>query len=141
MWVARRWSGARRPNLLGQMIRHERAVAAVSARYLAHGFSWERDRRPATLLEHQTDGVARRGEALDFVEVELTPKTPARYRLIFESHGCRVQQSELARVVYLCTPDAARTVRREAARWMLPQTLSRLVAQVAFDVRGVILAK
>lgn len=136
MWVARRWSGAKRPQLLGQMTRHELTVAAVSARYLTRGFSWERDRKPISLFEHQTDGVARRGEEVDFVEVELTAKTPARYQLIFTSHAFRLRESELARVVYLCTPEAARTVRREAARWVPAEVLPRLVVLEVIDARG-----
>jgi hypothetical protein len=136
VWVARRWNGAKRPKLLGQMTRHELTVAAVSARYLTRGFSWERDRKPVSLFEHQTDGVVRGGEQVDFVEVELTAKTPARYQLIFQSHTFRLRESELARVVYLCTPVAARTVRREAARWMSAEVLPRLVVLDVIDARG-----
>lgn len=136
VWVARRWNGAKRPQLLGQMTRHDLTVAAVSARYLTRGFSWERDRKPVSLFEHQTDGVARRGEEVDFVEVELTAKTPARYQLIFNSHSFRLQESEMVRVVYLCTPGAARTVRREAARWMPAEALHRLVVLEVIDERG-----
>jgi hypothetical protein len=133
VWVARRWNGAKRPQLLGQMTRHELTVAAVSARYLTYGFSWERDRKPISLFGHQTDGVARRGDEVDFVEVELTAKTPARYQLIFNSHTFRLRESETARVVYLCTPEVARTVRREAARWMPAEVLSRLVVLDVID--------
>ncbi|MES2094556.1 MAG: hypothetical protein V4531_12200 [Actinomycetota bacterium] len=136
VWVARRWNGVKRPQLLGQMTRHELTVAAVSARYLTYGFSWERDRKPFSLFEHQTDGVARRGEEVDFVVVELTAKTPARYQLIFQSHTFRLRESETARVVYLCSPEAARTVRREAARWMPVEVLPRLVVLEVIDVRG-----
>ncbi len=136
VWVARRWNGAKRPHLLGQMTRHELTVAAVSARYLTHGFSWERDRKPISLFEHQTDGVARRGEQVDFVEVELTAKTPARYQLIFNSHTFRLRESGTARVVYLCTPGATRTVRREAARWVPVEVLPRLVVLDEIDARG-----
>ncbi|MHC5797314.1 hypothetical protein ACVXZ4_14265 [Lacisediminihabitans sp. FW035] len=136
VWVARRWNGAKRPHLIGQMTRHELTVAAVSARYLTRGFSWERDRKPTSLFEHQTDGVARRGAQVDFVELELTAKTPARYQLIFASHAFRLRESEMARVVYLCTPNAARTVRREAARWMPAEVLPQLVVLEVFDVRG-----
>ncbi len=136
VWVARRWNGAKRPQLLGQMTRHDLTVAAVSARYLTRGFSWGRDRKPVSLLEHQTDGVARGGEQVDYVEVEVTAKTPARYQLIFASHTCRLRESETARVVYLCTPEAARTVRREAARWMPVEVLPRLVVLEVIDERG-----
>ncbi len=136
VWVARRWNGAKRPQLLGQMTRHELTVAAVSARYLTHGFSWARDRKPVNLFEHQTDGVARGGEQVDYVEVELTAKTPARYQLIFNSHTFRLRESETARVVYLCAQEAARTVRREAARWMPAEVLPRLVVVDEIDARG-----
>lgn len=94
------------------------------------------EREHLSLQEDSIVWVARRGRQVDFAEVELTAKTPARYRLIFGSHTFRLRQSELTRVVYLCTREVARTVRREAARWIPPQSLPRLVALDAIDVRG-----
>ena len=69
--------GLRPPNLLRQTTRHELTVAAVSARYLAHGYQWQRDRRPEFLLDHQADGVATKDGQVELIEVELTPKHPA----------------------------------------------------------------
>ena len=125
----------RAPNLFKQTTRHELAVAAASARYLARGYSWQRDRKPASLQDHQADGVAIKGDLVELVEVELTPKTPGRYRLIHHSHADRLSAG-VSRVVYLCTPEAARTVAREADQLIFRDLRPRLVTAPVMDVRG-----
>jgi hypothetical protein len=123
------------PNLYRQTTRHELAVAAASARFLTRGYQWRRDRKPAGLQDHQADGVAYTADEVVLVEVELTPKTLGRYQLIHRSHAERLS-TEVSRVVYLCTPDAARTVSREADRLIFRDLRPRLVTAATFDVHG-----
>lgn len=78
------------PNLCRQTARHEVAVAAVSARYIANGYTWARDRVAPSRGEHQADGVATCGGEVELVEVELTPKALYRYPGIFRSHASRL---------------------------------------------------
>ena len=106
------------PNLYRQTTLHEIAVAAVSARYLARGYTWFRDRRPASLQDHQVDSVAIRGDIVELVEVELTPKSLGRYKLICNSHAARMTNSGVTRVVYLGTPDAIRIVGSQADKFI-----------------------
>ena len=127
--------GLRSPNLLRQTTRHELTVAAVSARYLAHGYQWQRDRRPEHLLDHQADGVATKDGQVELIEVELTPKTRDRYRVILTSHGRRLETG-IDRVIYYCTPAAARTVTQEADRNLFRDTRPRLTAIPAIDAKG-----
>jgi hypothetical protein len=127
--------GLRAPNLLRQTTRHELTVAAVSARYLAAGYQWQRDRRPEYLLDHQADGVATKDGQVQLIEVELTPKTRGRYRLILNSHGRRLETG-IDRVIYYCTPAAARTVAQEADRNLFRDTRPRLTTIPAIDAKG-----
>ena len=127
--------GLRAPNLLRQTTRHELTVAAVSARYLVAGYQWERDRRPEYLLDHQADGVATKDGQVELIEVELTPKTRDRYRIILTSHSRRLETG-IDRVVYYCTPAAARTVAQEADRNLFRDTRPQLTAVPAIDAKG-----
>lgn len=127
--------GLRAPNLLRQTTRHELTVAAISARYLAAGYQWRRDRRPAHLRDHQGDGVATKDDQVELIEVELTPKTRDRYRVILNSHARRLD-NEIDRIIYYCTPAAARTIRREADRYLFRDTRPRLTAIPAIDASG-----
>lgn len=136
VWPTFQWSGRAAPNLFRQTVRHDVAVAAVSSRYLLNGFSWERDRVPATKLEHQVDGVAVRGDRRELVEVELTTKTLARYKAIFTNHVWRLQRENATRVVYFCDPTTARAIRREAEQLVFRGELHRVVALAALDSRG-----
>lgn len=124
------------PDLFRQTTRHEVAVAAVSARYLARGYTWSRDRKPASRLDHQADGMAIKGEIVELVEVELTPKTPARYKLICDSHATRLSRQGVARVAYLCTADAARLVSKQADRFIFRTERPKLHVLSAFDKQG-----
>lgn len=136
VWVTRDAFGQRPPNLFQQTARHEVAVAAASARYVAQGYGWARDQKPSGLLDHQADGVARKGDVLELIEVEMTQKTRGRYRVICDSHAFRMEHEGVTRVTYLCTPAASRSVAREADRFLHPTHRSRLITLDVFDVHG-----
>lgn len=137
VWATPQAIGKLAPKLLQQTTRHEVAVAAASARYLFHGWGWHRDRKATGLYDHQADGVAIRGPEVRLVEVELTPKTLDRYNGICTSHAWRMANEGVTRVDYLCTADAARTVSREADKWIFRDDRARVVVHSAFDDRGV----
>lgn len=136
VWPSSLVTGRRGPNLFGQTMRHELAVAYTSARYLAQGFEWVRDRRPDYQNEHQADGVATRGDRVEYIEVELTPKTSDRYRQIIRRHADRLEDNENARVTYLCTAHATRMLTREADRYLFRDVRPRLTAETVFDSHG-----
>jgi hypothetical protein len=136
IWATQRATGIRPLNLLGQTFRHEVAVASASARYLFNGWSWARDRKASSYHDHQADGIATRGDEVELVEVELTPKAVERYTPIFNSHSWRISREGVTRVVYLCTADATRMVRREADKLLFRDDKSLLVTVTAFDKRG-----
>ncbi|MCU1410510.1 MAG: hypothetical protein JWR04_1217 [Rhodoglobus sp.] len=135
VWPTHLATGRAAPALFRQTMRHELAVAAVSARYLARGYRWSRDHIPQTVLDHQVDGVATKGDLVELIEVELTAKKIARYRLIHQHHGQRIAGG-VSRVVYLCTADVARTVSREADRFIFRDDRSRLITLTVFDQQG-----
>jgi hypothetical protein len=141
VWPTAKAVGRQAPNLLGQTTRHEIAVAAVSARYLLRGYSWARDRKPEGMLDHEADGVATKGNIVELVEVELTPKAISRYKLICDSHSSRMVHDGVSRVVYPSTSDAARMVVRQADRYLFRTERHRLVAFTAFDKNGKWVAK
>ena len=136
IWATQRATGMRPLNLLGQTFRHEVAVASASARYLFNGWSWTRDRKASSYHDHQADGIATRGDETELVEVELTPKAIERYAPIVNSHSWRISREGVTRVVYLCTADATRMVRREAGKLLFRDDKSLLVTITAFDKRG-----
>ncbi|MDY7542668.1 MULTISPECIES: hypothetical protein [unclassified Cryobacterium] len=136
VWATHDAVGRQPPNLFRQTTRHEVAVASVSARYLALGYAWQRDRRPVGVLDHQADGIATRDGQVELVEVELTAKSASRYKLIHENHARRLTQEGISKVVYFCTADAYRVVSREADRFIFRTERPRLVATIAFDKRG-----
>jgi hypothetical protein len=136
IWATQRATGMRPLNLLGQTFRHEVAVASASARYLFSGWSWARDRKASSYHDHQADGIATRGNEVELVEVELTPKAIERYAPIVNSHSWRISREGITRVVYLCTADATRMVRREADKLLFRDDKSLLVTITAFDKRG-----
>jgi hypothetical protein len=135
VWPTSRATGRSGPILFRQTMRHELAVAAVSARYLARGFEWSRDRRPLSMNEHQADGFARKGADAELIEVELTAKKLSRYRTIHADHGRRLQH-EVSRVVYYCTPSVARVVSREADRFVFRDDRDRVECLPVFDEQG-----
>lgn len=136
VWATHAAVGRTAPNLYRQTTRHELAVAAVSARYLARGYEWFRDRRPQSLQDHQVDGVAVKGNVVELIEVELTAKALRRYKQIHSHHGQRLATGGVSRVVYLCTKDAAKTVAREADRFVFRDQRHQLVALPMFDAKG-----
>ena len=136
VWATQRATGTRPLNLLGQTFRHEVAVASASARYLFNGWSWARDRKASSYHDHQADGIATRGDEVELVEVELTPKAIERYAPIVNGHSWRISREGVTRVVYLCTADATRMVRREADKLLFRDDKSLIVTVTAFDKRG-----
>lgn len=135
VWPTYGATGRSAPRLHRQTTRHELAVSFASAVWLAHGYEWARDRRPIDLSDHMADGVATRGDRVDLVEVELTPKTLHRYKLIHTSHAERLE-GEVSRIVYLTTPAAGRVVAREADRYLFRDLRERLVIHPVLDARG-----
>lgn len=136
VWATHTATGRVAPNLYRQTTRHELAVAAVSARYLARGFQWFRDARPQSMQDHQVDGVAVKGDVVELVEVELTAKALKRYKLIHNHHASRLSTGGVSRVVYVCTKDAARAVAAEADKFVFRDLRHRLVTLPVFDVKG-----
>ena len=136
IWATHLGIGRVAPNLYRQTTRREIAVAAVSARYLARGYTWFRDRRPASLQDHQVDGVAVKGDTVELVEVELTPKSLGRYKGICNSHAARMTDGGITRVVYLGTAEATRIVASQADKFIFRDQRPRLVTLPTFDVRG-----
>jgi len=136
VWASALVTGRRGPNLFGQTMRHELAVAYTSARYLARGYSWTRDRRPVSSFDHQADGIATAADRIEYLEVELTPKTSDRYRWILQRHADRLEENEEAHVTYLCTAEATRIVTREADKHLFRDLRGRLTAETAFDRHG-----
>jgi hypothetical protein len=136
IWATHEAIGRSAPNIYRQTTRHEIAVANVSARYLARGYEWARDRKPSGAAEHMADGVAIRGALRELIEVELTPKTLGRYKLIHNNHAERLSGEGITRIVYACTPAAARTVAREADRYVFRDLRPRIVTAGVFDPRG-----
>lgn len=135
VWLSHALSGRVGPNLFRATTRHEVAVAAVSARFLAAGYTWERDVQPRSTKEHAADGIARRGDRAERVEVELTVKALPRYQGILPGHG-RWLTEGVERIVYVGTPAAMRAVGREADKWLHPAMRERLVTVPALDERG-----
>ena len=137
IWGTFEATGQSRPHIYRQTTRHEIAVSAVSARYLAAGFAWRRDDRPAFVGSHQADGVAIGLRTSELIEVELTPKRAPRYASIFSAYRRRLEFGDATRVAYLCTDAAARAVRgaliaSPAGRAVAPRVSVRTV----FDHRG-----
>jgi hypothetical protein len=136
IWPTQKASGKQPLSLLGQTMRHEVAVAAVSARYLIRGYEWRRDRKPVGMFDHEADGVAIKGNIIELVEVELTPKAIARYKNICDSHSSRILHEGVSRVVYPSTADASRMVNKQADRYIFRTERERVVAFTAFDKNG-----
>ena len=117
-------------------MRHELSVAAVSARYLARGFRWDRDLHPRGAWNHLADGVATRGGEVEVIEVELTTKRLARYKHIPSHHATRLAAGLASRIVYLCTPDVARAVDGEADKFVFREQREGIVALPVMDAEG-----
>ena len=135
LWPTHWATGRSAPILFRQTMRHELAVAAVFARYLARGDSWTRDRRPRSMMDHQSDGVATKSGSIDLIEVELTVKKIARYKMIHAAHSARLAQG-VSRIVYVCTDEVARAIDREADKFLFRDDRSKLVTLPALDGQG-----
>ncbi|CAN5354429.1 hypothetical protein BH11ACT5_BH11ACT5_12630 [soil metagenome] len=136
VWPTRKGTSQTPPTLFRQTMRHELAVAGVSARYLARGFQWSRDSNPRGSQSHLADGVATRGDVVDVIEVELTTKKLARYKHIHGHHAGRLADGSASRIVYLCTPDVARAVAREADRFVFREQREGIVTLPVMDAQG-----
>ncbi len=138
IWAATSWTGRAAPALYRATMRHDLAVAAASARFLAAGYAWRLDPATGTREAHVVDGIADGGGAPDFVEVELTPKTSARYGQIRSRFGWRFASEEVGRVFYLGTPGAITAVRNHLVddRVMLASDVSHFQLVPAFDAAG-----
>lgn len=136
VWPTHQASGRTAPRLFRQTMRHELAVAAVSARYLAEGFRWERDRQRQEMGSHQADGIATRRDQVEVIEVELTTKRLALYKHIHSHHAARLADGTASRIVYLCTPDVARAVAREADRFVFRDQRAGIVTLPVMDPQG-----
>lgn len=143
LWLTHAWTGETAPNLYRQTTRHEVAVAGASARFLAHGFRWERDRKVSRAQanggEHEGDGVALAGGRRVLVEVELTPKTPDKLEAIIRNHverrlwADRRGHEPVTDVVYLADAASARAVRRQLRPG---EDHAHIQVLDVFDVRG-----
>lgn len=136
VWATHAATGKAAPHLFRQTTRHEVAVAGVSARYICHGWTWQRDREPGSKIEHMTDGVAVRGDEIELVEVELTPKVLGRYVQIFNNHTGRLEREGVGRVVYFSDATSERAVRRIADQRVHHTNRHKVVTLATFDVRG-----
>lgn len=140
VWPTHAASGRTPPSLLRQTTRHEVAVSVVSARYLAAGWTWDRDRSTAGVgKDHSADGIAFRDGAVELVEVELTGKRPLRYRQIFNAFNWRIANEGIASIRYFCTESAARALRQSLQDPNLGGYGLRNIVSVhgVFDGRGV----
>lgn len=135
VWGTFQVTGKAKPNLFKQTTRHEVAVAAASARFIAGGATWRRDRVPATKKEHMADGAAERDGVVQLVEVELTTKTLQRYGDILPDHARRIQGG-VHSVVYLTTAEAGRALRREIGKLVHPSMQPRFAVLPIVDERG-----
>ena len=99
------------PNLLRQTVRHDLAVSAVAARYVCAGWAWDVDRDPEQ--RHQADGIGRRGDVFELVEIELTTKTLDRYLKIFGSHDERIRFDGVTSVLYVTDERTGQSIERQ----------------------------
>jgi hypothetical protein len=110
---------------------HEAAVATVAAKMERDGdrllsereiTARERlagDRHLSAALpngRHHRPDLIRIADTLEAIEVELTPKAPARLDELIRAWRRAVVQRRLARVVYLCSPATKRHVERSVTR-------------------------
>lgn len=135
VWPTFATSGRAAPKVFQQTTRHEVLVAAVSARYLAAGFEWSRDGSMESAQTHRADGVARRKGHVELVEIELSAKSAARYKVIVSDHALRLA-AENVHVRYLCTVDAGRAVSDSADRFLFRTMRPRLHVHPTFDATG-----
>ena len=110
VWGTFEATGQARPHIYAQTARHEVAGAAVSARYIAAEFGWQRDDKPPLAGGHQADGVTIGRRSIELIEVELTLKRARRYASIFTSYRRRLDYGGASRISYLCDAAAVRAV-------------------------------
>lgn len=137
LWGTFAGVGQSKPDLFRQTTRHELSVAAVSARYAAAAYAWQRDDKAAETGGHQADGVALGIEWVELIEVELTAKRLPRYASIFEAYRRRLAFGDGTQVTYMCDPASARGVRTALQELPAGRAIApRVVVQEVFDRNG-----
>jgi hypothetical protein len=143
VWGTYEAAGRSRPNIDGQTLHYDVAVAvavavaAVSARYINAGFAWRRDDRPAYVGGHQADGVAVAMRTVSLIEVELTPERAPRYASIFSACRNRLEYGEAGRIAYLCNVHSGRAVRAALNASPAGRSIaSRVEVRDVFDARA-----
>ena len=136
IWPTHAVTGFAAPNLHRQTTRHQVAIAAVAARYICHGWTWERDRIATDKSHHEVDGIARKDARVDLVEVELTAKANGRYPHIFTNHTWRLQREGATRVAYFCDARTAPVLERQRSRLLHPSLQAQLLCVSVFDAQG-----
>lgn len=137
VWATYQGTGQGKPNLYRQTTRHEVAVAAASARYVAAGYAWQRDERTQWSAGHLADGVAFAPGWVELIEVELTPKRLPRYVSIFTAFRHRFRDGDMTAITYLCNAESTRAVRD--ALHTLPVGLDiadRVIVHEVYDRAG-----
>lgn len=135
VWVSSAMGG-RAQNIYRQTVRHDVAVAFVSARYVNMGWQWQSDFQDSASV-HRADGIAVSPEgAVELLEVELTRKTPRRYAQILPSHAERIERGEVTQVRYLGVAEAVRGAAESADQNLLSALRARFTFRETFDVRG-----
>lgn len=122
------------PNLLRQTVRHDLAVSAVAARYVCAGWSWSVDRDPEQ--RHQADGIGRRGDVFELVEIELTTKTLDRYIKIFGSHDERIRFDGVTSVVYVTDERTGQAINRQIEERVFIDDRARFTVLPVLDEWG-----
>lgn len=79
--------------------------------------------------------MAIKGSSIELIEVELTVKKIARYKLIHSEHGRRLSEG-VRLVTYFCTPAVARVVSREADKFVFRDQRDRLIVHPSLDDQG-----
>lgn len=110
---------------------HEAAVATLAARFERSGdrLLSEREIAACERLDgdrhlsaglpsgrHHRPDLIRISDALEAIEVELTPKAPARLDEILRAWRRAVARKRIGRVIYLCSPATKRHVERSIKR-------------------------
>lgn len=123
------------PDLLRQTVRHDLAVASVSARYVCAGWNWSSD-HTSDKRRHPTDGVAVRGDVRELVEVELTVKTLSRYSKIFTSHDERLRFDGVTSVMYLTNERVKPAIDERIERRVFVDDRPRFTVLPVIDIWG-----
>jgi hypothetical protein len=95
------WSGCRGRPVLGPPIG---AVPSFGLRSFRSGCGGDAGAaKPAGLLDHHAGAIATRAGQVELIEVDLTPNTVHRYKMIRHNHASRLTHEGVARIRYFCT--------------------------------------